>query len=136
MTMRAFDRWRALDRNDMRLVLAAALVLSAAAAGLRVAGVQRMLRVAAREPRGRACSAGGIRDRVNALDRAGRYVPGSTCLTKSLALAWMLRRNGVAATVRIGVRARDGFDAHAWVECRGVAVNDVPHRDDYAVLIG
>ena len=63
-----------------------------------------------------------IGDVVTAVDRAGRYVPGGTCLPKSLALAWMLRRRGVSAAVRIGVRTAGGFEAHAWVEVEGVAL--------------
>ena len=57
-----------------------------------------------------------------AVERAGRYVPGGTCLTQSLALARMLRRRGIAAEVRVGVRTDDGFHAHAWVEVNGVAI--------------
>jgi transglutaminase-like putative cysteine protease len=65
-----------------------------------------------------------IGDVVTAIERAGRYGPAGTCLPKSLALAWMLRGRGVAATVRIGVRTAGGFEAHAWVECEGVAVTE------------
>jgi hypothetical protein len=67
------------------------------------------------------------------MDRAARYVPGGTCLAKSVALAWILRRNGVAATVRIGVRTGGRFDAHAWVECEGAPINDAPAG--YAVFV-
>ena len=48
-----------------------------------------------------------------------------TCLEKSLALWWFLRQVGVASSVRIGARTRDGrFEAHAWVECDGAALNE------------
>src|ERR1041384_2862169 len=49
----------------------------------------------------------------------------STCLERSLALWWLLIRQGVATQFRIGVR-KDGekFAAHAWVERNGVALGE------------
>ena len=55
----------------------------------------------------------------------------STCLEKSLALWWLLGRQGVASAVRIGARKNSAkFEAHAWIECDGVALNEPeePHR--------
>ena len=50
----------------------------------------------------------------------------ATCLRQSLALWWLLRRRGIAAELRIGVR-KDGAAllAHAWVEHEGQALNHV-----------
>jgi len=49
----------------------------------------------------------------------------STCLEKSLALFWLLRRQGIPSELRIGARKLDGkFEAHAWVEREGVALNE------------
>jgi hypothetical protein len=61
-----------------------------------------------------------------AVNAAARHTPfPATCLTRSLLLAWLLRRRGVACDLRIGVRLIGGaLDAHAWVECQGVPVND------------
>lgn len=58
------------------------------------------------------------------------------CLTRSLVLQWMLRRRGVASQLRIGVkRHHQQLSAHAWVECRGVPVNDKSDvADEYAVF--
>ena len=48
-----------------------------------------------------------------------------TCLEKSLALWWLLGRQGIACEVRIGARKQGGkFEAHAWLERDGVAVNE------------
>jgi Transglutaminase-like superfamily len=48
-----------------------------------------------------------------------------TCLEESLALWWMLGRQGITSGLRIGVRKRDEkFEAHAWVEREGVALNE------------
>jgi Transglutaminase-like superfamily len=47
------------------------------------------------------------------------------CLEQSLALWWLLGRQGIASSVRIGTRKTDQkFEAHAWVECDGVALNE------------
>ena len=49
----------------------------------------------------------------------------ATCLEKSLALWWLLGRRGIACDVRIGARKQGGkFEAHAWLERDGVAVNE------------
>jgi transglutaminase-like putative cysteine protease len=116
----AFDRWRALARGQQQLTIRSAVAISSAVVAIRVLGVARTLRIVSRPARGSAKTV--IGDVVTAVDRAGRYVPGSTCLPKSMALAWMLRRRGVAAAVRIGVRTTGRFEAHAWVEAEGVAL--------------
>lgn len=49
----------------------------------------------------------------------------ATCLRQSLALWWLLRRRGVAAELRLGVRKDQGeLQAHAWIEHNGQALND------------
>ncbi|MEE4238147.1 MAG: lasso peptide biosynthesis B2 protein [Anderseniella sp.] len=57
---------------------------------------------------------------------AGYHGPyRATCLRQSLALWLLLRRRGIPAELRIGVRKETGdFDAHAWVDHEGVALND------------
>ncbi|QQS54709.1 MAG: lasso peptide biosynthesis B2 protein [Candidatus Competibacteraceae bacterium] len=48
-----------------------------------------------------------------------------TCLHRSLTLWWLLGRQGIVSELRIGVRMEQGrFEAHAWVEYKGVALND------------
>ncbi len=52
------------------------------------------------------------------VDVADRYAPGkSSCLRQTAALAWLLRRRGVATSLRIGVaREEEKFVAHSWLE--------------------
>jgi Transglutaminase-like superfamily len=53
------------------------------------------------------------------------------CLEQSLALWWLLGRQGIASSVRIGTRkTEERFEAHAWVECDGAALNEAeePHQ--------
>jgi Transglutaminase-like superfamily len=58
------------------------------------------------------------------------------CLQQSLTLWWLLARQGIASDLRVGIR-KDGekLEAHAWVECGEVALND-PERNHphYAVF--
>jgi hypothetical protein len=50
------------------------------------------------------------------------------CLPRAMAVYILLRRRGVPATLRIGVK-RYPFGAHAWVECLGEALDDA--TDDW-----
>jgi hypothetical protein len=55
----------------------------------------------------------------------GRRMPfTSTCLMRSLALWWFLRKRGIAADLVIGVNKKGSFEAHAWVEVFGGPVTD------------
>ena len=47
------------------------------------------------------------------------------CLLESLALWWLLRREGIGAELFLGVRTILGpFESHAWVEYDGAVLND------------
>jgi hypothetical protein len=60
---------------------------------------------------------------VNAADRHGLVHP--SCLAKSLALWWLLGRQGIPSQLRIGIRKEnEKFEAHAWVERDGTALNE------------
>lgn len=48
-----------------------------------------------------------------------------TCLQQSIVLCWLLRLQGLKGDLRVGVRRQEHrLDAHAWVEYRGVVLND------------
>jgi ribosome-associated translation inhibitor RaiA len=57
-------------------------------------------------------------------------------LAKSLTLWWLLGRQGIASHLRIGIRKeKDKFEAHAWVERDGVALNEPDeHHHHYAAF--
>lgn len=66
---------------------------------------------------------------VDSAARNGLF--GANCLTRSLTLWWLLRRQGIASELRFGVRKVDGeFQAHAWLEHCGQVLNDA---EDVAV---
>ena len=49
-----------------------------------------------------------------------------SCLEHSLVMRWMLARHGVAANLRFGGRKEESrFEAHAWVEVGGVALDEL-----------
>jgi hypothetical protein len=55
----------------------------------------------------------------------------ASCLTRSLVLQWVLARRGIGTELQVGVRNEgDGLQAHAWLECGGVPVNDTAHGVD------
>jgi hypothetical protein len=67
-----------------------------------------------------------IQQTVRMVSVASRYSPAWTnCLRQSLVLWYLLRCQGIASELHIGVR-RDGgeFQAHAWVESGGLTLND------------
>jgi hypothetical protein len=71
---------------------------------------------------------------VNSADRHGFVHP--TCLAKSLTLWWLLERQGIESHLRIGTRKKnENFEAHAWVERDGVALNEPEeHHRHYAAF--
>lgn len=49
----------------------------------------------------------------------------TTCLTRSLVFGWLLRRRGISAQLRIGVRlVEQQLCAHAWLESEGMPLNE------------
>jgi hypothetical protein len=115
----------------MRLVLLLLMI----GAALRIFGYQgtrdRLARLS--RPSGRPIPTDPHATAAETAERVARLVSiaanhgpyRATCLPQSLALWWLLRRRGIAAYLRIGVRKEQGeFQAHAWVEHRDQALND------------
>ncbi|MCB0185332.1 MAG: lasso peptide biosynthesis B2 protein, partial [Caldilineaceae bacterium] len=67
-----------------------------------------------------------IRCTIRSLALAVRHgLYEGNCLSRSLTLWWLLRRQGIAADLRIGVRRHQGvLEAHAWVEYLGMPLNE------------
>ncbi len=67
---------------------------------------------------------------------ADRYAPGkSSCLRQSAALSWLLRRRGIATSLRIGVsREGDNFMAHSWLQSEQDQVFGLSDGDKYTIL--
>jgi hypothetical protein len=121
-------RFRELTARDRRVFITALVLLPVAAAIVRVVRfttVERWLAHAPKRYAGRdeAASARAVARMVVAAANRGPYKPA--CLPISVVLQWLLRRQGIDATLCLGVRRRDGrLDAHAWVEHRGQPLLD------------
>ena len=125
-------QWRALTSAQRRTLLQAWWLLPVFWLGLRTLGLPRLqARLAAKPlpitaPGQPPLPLAEVQALGKAVNIAARHTPfHATCLSRSLVLGWLLRRQGVASDLRIGVRLVGGaLDAHAWVELEGVPVND------------
>jgi hypothetical protein len=125
-------RFSALERSAQNLFLRAIVLLPLVSLSLRWRGFRVTREALERFPpktnleqesataSGRAAQTAHI---VNLADRHGLVHP--SCLAKSLALWWLLWREGIPADLRIGIRKENKkFEAHAWVERDGSALNE------------
>jgi len=136
--MRTIQTWRKFWRSsdyDRKIAFQAAIALLATRAGLRLRGFRRWQTLLGRftpqhmrhidakyfmEDEMLPGSPPAIAKMGEAVARLLPFEP--TCLEKSLAIWWLLRRHRIPADLRIGVRkdAAGNFEAHAWVEVDGV----------------
>ncbi len=120
-------RWRRLSSAEQHITLTAAAAVPAIAIALRVLGYAPIARWVSRRSKAlHSDHVAVVRTATRAVGRVRRYGPyRGNCLSTSLALQWLLRRRGVATSLRIGARFENGaLRAHAWVEWDGVVVND------------
>jgi hypothetical protein len=122
------SRFRALGFADQRTLLLSGVCLPLVWLGLRVLGLAHLRALLQRfyVPTSTSPELPDIRKLGALVNTAARHVPfPATCLTRSLLLIWLLNRRGVSSDLRIGVRLTHGaLEAHAWVECDGLPVND------------
>lgn len=134
-TLRRLEQWRSLAPGERRLLLWLAVLLPLIGAALRLLDYNRSRTLLERlsqaskrpmpadPPAATADTAQRLARLVSIAANHGPY--RATCLRQSLALWWLLRRRGIAAELRIGVRKEQGeLQAHAWVEHGGQALND------------
>jgi len=125
-------RFSALERPAQALFLRAIVLLPLVALSLRWRGfraTQAALQLSPSNARQKCDSALVSQEAamaahmVNAADRHGFVHP--SCLAKSMTLWWLLGRQGIDSHLRIGIRKEnDKFEAHAWVERDGAALNE------------
>jgi hypothetical protein len=118
--MTQFRRAWELSSRERRLVINAGLLCAAIRVGLFLLRLQTLRRVLHRisNASGAQRNPDGLSPEQisRAVAAASRFVPGSTCLTRALAVAVLLERRQYPATLRIGfARTPDhGFQGHAW----------------------
>lgn len=113
------------------MLVQAVVLLPLIGLALRTMGLRRTLSFLDRLAGSANVSAAGVasaRRTERVVTWAARYgLVRGTCLTRSLALWCLLRRQHIAAALRIGVRREDAFEAHAWIEHQGRVLNDAPN---------
>jgi hypothetical protein len=126
---RKLDRMNGLTPGQRWILLESLAFLPVVWVGLRTLGFARLhkaLAIRTLETPKHPISIREIQALSEAVSLAASQCPFPvSCLTRSLLLSWLLLRRQVANQLRIGVRL-DGvaMQAHAWVECEGVPVND------------
>ena len=129
---KAFQRYRELDKEARKLFWRAVTLLPVVARSLRAHGFQRTkeklakklaLRPDALNPG--SSSAATVQKTCRMVKAAAHYGLGHpTCLEQSLVLWYLLQKQNIPASLRIGVKKSIGkFEAHAWVEHEGAALN-------------
>ena len=136
-------RFSALERPAQALFLRAIVLLPLVALSLRWRGfraTQAALQISLPNASQKCDSALASKvaalaaHMVNTADRYSFVHP--SCLAKSMALWWLLGRQGIDSHLRIGIRKEnDKFEAHAWVERDGAALNEPDeHHHHYAAF--
>jgi hypothetical protein len=136
-------RFRALDRPAQKMFLRALVMLPIVSASLKALGFRATQTALGKflSPPNSEQNPDFVQTRIvlaaHMVNSAGRHgLVQASCLAKSLTLWWLLGRQGIASQLRIGIRKENGkFEAHAWVERDGVAVNEPDdHHRHYAAF--
>jgi hypothetical protein len=134
--MSSMARWHKLTQlswPDRWFLVQAAALLPVLSLALRLAGLRRVqaaLERLAPHPGPQEGVDPLAEERVRSRARLIRAAAThgwyrANCLPQSVLYWWLLRRRGVDAELRIGVRKEaGGMVAHAWVEYRGLPLND------------
>ncbi len=128
--MNRLRKFFGLSQHERSLLLIALGGLPLVAAGVSLFGYKRMRALLA-GPEARSLHASESHraeaERVAAaVRRVARHgLLRGTCLSRSLLLWRMLKRRGIAAEIRFGVRpGNPAMEAHAWVEQDGRSLDD------------
>ena len=124
--MSRWRKWRALSRADRLLLLRASMMLVRARATLSSTGF--------RPDPDECASAAWSTERLDRARQVAHLVGMAAavtpvrvaCLHRSVVLWSLLRQEGMPCRLRLGAGdLREGpFEAHAWVECGGVALDE------------
>lgn len=134
--LKSLRRFSALERPAQALFLRALMVLPLVGLSLKFRGFEATRSTLRKilSPATRQADSDSLNKQialtahmVNAADRHGLVHP--SCLVKSLTMWWLLGRKGITSQLRVGIRKESGnFEAHAWVEREGMALNEPEER--------
>jgi hypothetical protein len=126
--LHAWHTWWSFTHKERILWLQAWLLLPLVSIGLQLFGLKRTQALLDRFPGKIADSLDLPAAQAVALifySAVHRTMLPVTCLERSLALCWLLHRQGLIAELRIGIAKPEGqFAAHAWVEQAGVVLDE------------
>lgn len=126
--MARLSKYFKLSSTEQRVLLAALLLLGAIRLGLWLLPFRILRRLldgmTRRLAAPRAPGHTSVDTIIWAVTVASHYIPRATCLTQGLGAQALLRGQGHAAVLHIGVArsAAGQFQAHAWVEHQGRVV--------------
>ena len=129
---RKAETWHSLSKSDRALVIRAMFLLPIVAASLKTVGLRRTQSWLTRNSLGPILppteqTRANVRRAAQMVAVACRRHPlRSNCLPRTIVLWSLLRRRGIDADVRIGVRCdtEGAVKAHAWLEWNGEVLND------------
>jgi hypothetical protein len=135
-----FQRYRALDPEARKLFRRAVILLARTTLSLRTRGFKKTKDALQKKlpsipppqvPKDKAAELVGKTCRM--VRAAAHYGIGQpTCLVESLTLWYLLQKQNVPANLRIGVRkSSERFEAHAWVEYDGDALNQAEEQHQH-----
>lgn len=131
------QRYSALSSEARKMFRRAAILLPMVGASLRLRGykstqawLQNKLESRPASPLAPELAPARLEMICRMVRAAEHYVVlRSSCLEQSLLLWYLLEGEGIPAVLRVGVRKDSGkFEAHAWVEHGGAALNQVEER--------
>lgn len=130
------SRWRRFPAAERRFLLRAWLWLLLFDLALRALPFRIAQRLASHRSKRVRPSPLRPRRMAQLVAAAGRnHLHPMTCLRQTLTLQRLLGRQGVASTLRIGVRKSDGaVQAHAWLEVDGEVLEASPEASAFAAL--
>lgn len=135
--MKRLRKFASLSPSERGLLLRTAILLSAVRLALWLLPFRRIASVTERN-RSRAGKTVTRPDQVAWAVRAvSRYVPKPTCLVQALTAKVLLENAGFSARLHIGVAkgAAKPFEAHAWVEARGMVITGAGELERYSPLL-
>jgi len=130
---RKIGKWRALPASERCTLAQLVCLLLLSWAGLRLLGTKRMLGIAqpevsiARNQQNIKIQATGYTQRCAELTAIAAHhcLPRGSCFPQSLALCWLLRKKGLEAQIRIGIKPHSApLLAHAWVEYQAMVLGN------------
>jgi len=136
---KAFQRYRELDPEARKLFWRAVTLLPLVGVSLRVRGFQKTKENLAKklptgqvDPDSKTGNVEAVQMTCRMVKAGAHYGFGHpTCLAQSLVLWYLLQKQNIPTRFRIGVKKLTSkFEAHAWLEHEGVALNQTaePHH--------